>query len=147
MPARNYSMNIIANKSFYNHKNKSYDYSPGSSGFFIETRPNLTAYGTTASGFWNGNTSISGILDVWVGMDEIAFPGLKIYPNPATDVVYLEIQETVTATLSDVLGKIIFRNEFSSGHHQINVGDLKPGAYVLCISANGKIAHRTIIKQ
>ncbi len=104
-------------------------------------------YGTTASGFWNGNTSISGILDVWVGMDEIAFPGLKIYPNPATDVVYLEIQETVTATLSDVLGKIIFRNEFSSGHHQINVGDLKPGAYVLCISANGKIAHRTIIKQ
>jgi hypothetical protein len=104
-------------------------------------------FGTTTNGFWNGTTSVSGVLDVSVGLGEMAFPGLKIYPNPASDLVNIELREPATIRLSNILGSTILIREISAGIQQINIASLKPGIYHLEISAGARMVHRSFVKQ
>jgi hypothetical protein len=66
----------------------------------------------------------------------------KVYPNPARDMVHIELSETEgrhRIGLYDLTGRQILQQEFCR-HVSLSVGDLSPGVYIYRISgANGSV--------
>jgi hypothetical protein len=71
-----------------------------------------------------------------------------IYPNPATDFLYIETQlliEPSHITLTDITGRVVFQSAFSN---RIDVSQLPDGIYLIIISCKeGAHYHHKIIKQ
>lgn len=65
---------------------------------------------------------------------------ILVYPNPANDILNIEIQENfkpLQITLYNTLGKEVIRKNLTTS--QINISNLPQGLYLLKISSNGKI--------
>ena len=77
-------------------------------------------------------------------------PSLKIYPNPVTEVLHIEgaASENVTATLSELTGKIVFSQKLPVGSSlQLNLMNLAKGTYLLQLETKKEISLQKIIKQ
>lgn len=62
-----------------------------------------------------------------------------LYPNPTNGLLY--IQNTVdifSVTISDLLGRVVFSENFSARNNKINIGDLSSGIYLISFEENGK---------
>jgi para-nitrobenzyl esterase len=87
-----------------------------------------------------------------VGLDEVKNEGqIKIYPNPAKDMIYIDfIRPSAAMTniqIIDVLGNIVATTVVSSTSSQIDVSSLSPGAYLfVCNSKNWQSTKRFIKK-
>jgi len=79
--------------------------------------------------------------------------GLKVYPNPAGDVLKLESVEgthtTMKLLLSDMNGKVLQRQTTTDQDVQMNLSNLRSGSYILSIDMdNGRQAqHVKLVKQ
>lgn len=78
--------------------------------------------------------------------------GLKLFPNPTTDVVNMEVSRTVTGKISfrvyNMLGQQIAEVAATNNAGQLNVGGLSAGAYVVdCYSDGMKVAAARFIKN
>jgi hypothetical protein len=104
-------------------------------------------YSATGGGYWNGTTNISGKVDVVVGINEPGEIVFRIYPNPASDLIFISLKERATVQLFDMTGKRITVREFSDGDQSLDISALKPGIFHLQISAGNKISHRSIVKE
>ena len=88
----------------------------------------------------------SGPVIAYQNKSEIATPkngsnNFTIYPNPAKDILYIQIKHKATLSLTDQSGKILLTKTFD-GTGTINVAGVKPGLYYLknnCTSAMKKI--------
>jgi hypothetical protein len=72
----------------------------------------------------------------------------RVYPNPATDKLTIEVDKAkaYTATLVDMAGRIC-RSEQCTGNTTIDIEALAPGSYLLHID-DGRVVHtQTIIKE
>jgi hypothetical protein len=76
--------------------------------------------------------------------------GLKVYPNPAQDMIYFDfnkkIQEPVSITITTITGQIVYQKniDYSNNVFGINIANLSNGIYLLK-TQNG-ISHK-IVKQ
>lgn len=73
--------------------------------------------------------------------------GLKIFPNPVNDVLYLKNhdQESSNVMICDINGKC---QEIKIDYNnKLNVSNLSPGWYILKVVADGKIYHAKFIKK
>jgi hypothetical protein len=69
------------------------------------------------------------------GMAQVPEPGVSIYPNPASDKLFVRSTGKVKAVyLIDISGKMVPAN-FDAGNHCINVSCLANGMYVVVIDA------------
>jgi hypothetical protein len=63
---------------------------------------------------------------------------IKIYPNPATDLLYFRIEEPIrnplTLNIIDMQGKLIIDHNVRSSFGTIDIKDLVPGIYTLRLS-------------
>ena len=91
------------------------------------------------------------ILVVLSSIDEINDNRVKIYPNPTTDYVQLEVQEGMlveSIKVYDMLGKefeityMKFQNRF-----KINLGELPSGNYMIVIQSQGNQIRRQVQKM
>jgi hypothetical protein len=66
-------------------------------------------------------------------------PSLKIYPNPAKDMVTVELSENTVGTLAlfDLNGKIVKRQSVNGNIATIDIGSLSAGTYVLRLVQDG----------
>tara|TARA_R100001369_G_C3317041_1_gene168293 strand:+ start:412 stop:1167 length:756 start_codon:yes stop_codon:yes gene_type:complete len=76
---------------------------------------------------------------------------LKLYPNPTTTTLNIEIQNTIsngTLEVYDVLGKQIFNQTISSNNTlQIDVANWNTGLFLIKISSDNKIITKRFIKN
>lgn len=94
-----------------------------------------------------------------VGIEVIAAPALdiKLYPNPAFDMVTLEINgvqgEKPVVKLMDINGKITevkrLQNALSSGKYTetINLSGIENGVYMVQVECAGKIYYKKVVKM
>jgi hypothetical protein len=83
---------------------------------------------------------------------EIITIAFAVYPNPATDRVYLipeqDLKERVEVKLMDAYGRVIRMvnapNAMKGQNLSINTGDLKPGLYRVAIQSGTSIVSKTI---
>ncbi len=87
-----------------------------------------------------------------IGDDPGSRINAKVYPNPASDFVYLDFQEfysRVDISFTDLSGRIIktttLRNV--SGTQKLGLEGMPTGAYLLTISVNGKSVSKKIMIQ
>lgn len=98
--------------------------------------------------FWNSNDANDSVSIVVVYQANDVFSieennvGIdKIYPNPANEFVFVEVNEQntdgVTIDLYNLLGSKVRSTTVTSNRVQINVADLHAGIYLCTISRNG----------
>jgi N-acetylneuraminic acid mutarotase len=68
-----------------------------------------------------------------VGMEENASSDqFNIYPNPVNDKLIIELHETaITITITDVIGKEVYRLKDAEGRQEVDVKELSSGIYFL----------------
>jgi hypothetical protein len=117
--------------------------STGTHTFFVEV--------TNAGGCTNSDTIVVEILNC-TGMAENDNQLVKLYPNPATDVVYLEriIPDGVlTIEIFAMGGKLVTKEPLlsSAERTEISLAHLAKGTYVVRIVGDRFIQHQQVIKQ
>ena len=73
----------------------------------------------------------------------------KSHPNPAHDRLFVSLEEPATGSelfLSDMGGRIVYRQTITENDFQINVSDFVPGNYVLSCVINNKVYSQKIVK-
>ncbi len=68
-----------------------------------------------------------------------------IYPNPATDFIYVKNLEVKSYMIIDQSGRIAVKN--NSQNNQINIQSLVPGNYILQINTDAGVHHFRFIKK
>lgn len=70
----------------------------------------------------------------------------SIYPNPATDVVFLNTDKETAVVVYDLAGRIV-KNLSSGNHKEISISDLNTGTYLFEITIdNEKIVKRLMVR-
>jgi len=74
---------------------------------------------------------------------------LKLYPNPANDVLQFGFLREAEYTVSvfDLSGKLVFRQQLYSGENSLNVSSLKSGLYILSAQSDDEILMGRFVKQ
>lgn len=57
--------------------------------------------------------------------------GFSVYPNPASDVLTLEIPSSCRAEIWDIRGQIVGKYHLDSGANRLNIAHLSEGQYIL----------------
>ncbi len=103
-------------------------------------------YSETGGGFWDGEVNISGVLDVITGLEENSAGSIRIYPNPASDLVWFDLSDKARITFIDARGVVLKDLVLPSGQHQLSIKDLHTGAFLIKITGDRTSTCRTIIK-
>jgi outer membrane protein assembly factor BamB len=75
--------------------------------------------------------------------------GLLVYPNPANDVLNIElgIEENSTLRIFNVTGQLLRTEVLSSDKTQITIDDLKPGLYLIQINNGDEVYSSKLLKK
>ncbi len=74
---------------------------------------------------------------------------IRVFPNPAKDIIYVESPETVRFTLNSLDGKVLFSADKDGTSHSVSMKGLASGIYFLNISGRdgNRIRVEKIVKQ
>jgi hypothetical protein len=86
------------------------------------------------------------VVDQSMGIDPAGRQGIRIWPNPADDVLYIEgLTGRTTMHIHDLHGTLV--GSMDPVNNQIRIDDLPPGIYIIkLITGNEVVVHR-LIKQ
>ncbi len=78
--------------------------------------------------------------------------GIIIYPNPAKDLLYIDLQALNTDCSGDLrvltLSWVLVKNQILTvPRNNVDISDLKPGLYIIQISVNNKLIRSSFIKE
>jgi len=118
-----------------------------------ETESSLTvgATGDYAVKIDNGNCTVTSdcfhvtVTDVSV----FEMQGLKIYPNPLTDIFNIELQDYSNATVKiyDMSGKMVLSKDLWQKHTPVDIHNLSRGIYLLQVKKANEIYNGKIIRE
>ena len=81
--------------------------------------------------------------------DEVLNVGLRVYPNPVSEVLNVELMsaefEYAEISMYDIYGREMMKPTFSNQHSTFSIAELASGNYVLKISMNGQSAFRKVL--
>jgi photosystem II stability/assembly factor-like uncharacterized protein len=80
---------------------------------------------------------------IWpvVNNEEIREPITRIYPNPADNIINIEIENPINATIEiyNVSGKLVFSKEFDSKVEKIDISGLSGGIYFVKVKQKNNV--------
>ena len=85
----------------------------------------------------NGNDTI--------GLAEVTKNAFGIYPNPASDVIYVDLDKSFDATIYNYQGQIV--KKLNVEDRQINVSELRSGMYLVEIRTENDVIIRKVLIQ
>ncbi|MFM2157328.1 MAG: hypothetical protein RL516_2077, partial [Bacteroidota bacterium] len=88
-------------------------------------------------------------VDVCSGLNDNETLNLRLYPNPASDILQLNgLQNQALVTIYDVAGKLVLQVEVDkNSNNSINIASLSPGFYHCRIQQNNQTAELSFIKK
>jgi len=105
--------------------------------------------GTTKDG-----TNLSDELEIIIsnqvtGINEISEEMVKVYPNPANELIYLELSQNSNyeVEIIDVTGKVLIYKELTEQLEQINISELNSGLYFVKVSNRSESNVTRLIKR
>jgi hypothetical protein len=73
-----------------------------------------------------------------VGVEELELRNVSIYPNPATDVLSVNLSSSnYSLEVINVKGEVVIKSDNKSGTSSLSVNELDQGIYTLRITSNG----------
>ena len=85
-------------------------------------------------------------VDGCVGLNEIVAKHMKVYPNPTSDVLHVELDQLVSESILNVYamdGSLVLSERMKSQSQSIDLSRLERGSYILELNAND---YKEIIK-
>ncbi|MBN2728396.1 MAG: T9SS type A sorting domain-containing protein [Bacteroidales bacterium] len=77
-----------------------------------------------------------------VAIDEVQGPDMSVYPNPVTDILFVEIPqfsgENVEYALTDMQGRILLQSEIRDSKTEIEMLSQAAGVYFLQMTIDGR---------
>lgn len=73
------------------------------------------------------------------------FADIKVYPNPASNVVFISNAKNSIINISDIFGKTFLKKVVSFDIEEININYLTSGLYIIKIELNGYSSERKLI--
>ena len=61
---------------------------------------------------------------------------LEIYPNPASEIINIESEISVTLNIFNISGTRVYSEKISQGISTVNVGQYSPGYYFVSINSH-----------
>jgi hypothetical protein len=96
------------------------------------------------------NTSDIAILTISLGIDGIELEGIRIFPNPVTDVMTLILPNNISQIsieIYNLLGEKTFSTLTTEHQAEINIKDLPSGVYCIALKSGEKTIRHKFIKQ
>jgi len=104
----------------------------------------------------NGNGGTSGDMAVSTSItleegsstsvEELDFD-VKMYPNPTTDLLFIETEREVNYTIFSMTGRSLMSNSFADKRHAVDVSSLQKGMYMLSIADGDRGLSKWFVKQ
>ncbi len=98
---------------------------------------------------WGKIDALAGLVNI-VGLDESVLnnSSLQVYPNPAKDIVHIDILElsNVTLRITDLSGRVIKDDiELMNGTNPVNLSELSNGIYLMRFEHQREVYSRKLI--
>jgi PKD repeat protein len=92
------------------------------------------------------NVQFNGVVEI----EDYSETGIKIYPNPANEILNIEIANNnevfgTEMSILDIHGKKIISHSLSTAKSSINIKDFKPGVYILKVDYQQKILTKKLM--
>jgi hypothetical protein len=82
-----------------------------------------------------------------VGIDELELRNVSIYPNPATDVLYVNLSSSnYSLEVINLMGEIVMKEENKMNTTSLELSNLKSGVYFLTIASEGRQKQMKFVK-
>ena len=83
-----------------------------------------------------------------VGVEELNFEQVSLYPNPANDILYVHLPSiSYSLDVLNVMGDVVLKSENKSNTSSLSLTDLKQGIYTLVVKSNSKQKQIKFVKQ
>lgn len=110
--------------------------------------PCMAFAGTSSGGSFGYGLFFDAKNGVTIGVEENNFDTLKIFPNPAKDILNLASNQPVdSVSIYSLLGQKVMETTLEDAQATLNISDLNPGVYMLNVTIDGQVANYKIIKQ
>ena len=100
--------------------------------------------------FGSMNDTITVGFEICTGLNEIQNEQINIFPNPATEILNINLPEMSNATISiyNMQGQIIFNDQIKNAYSkQMNLSSFNKGIYLLKVELKNNIILKKIIVQ
>ena len=81
------------------------------------------------------------------GINDYQIKNLSIYPNPANNILSIDIQENAILEILNTQGQILNTKSMKEKNNNLDISNLSSGVYTLRIKTDRGIAIRKLIKQ
>ncbi|MBK9736358.1 MAG: T9SS type A sorting domain-containing protein [Saprospiraceae bacterium] len=99
---------------------------------------------------FDGRTSLLGVKTMKTSESDV---DIKVYPNPVSDVLFIESSGTaeglISYTILDMKGSIVLKGNFTgfgNDRKDIDISKLPSGNYAVQVSCDGKITNQKVMK-
>ncbi len=83
-----------------------------------------------------------------IGIAENVIEGLKVYPNPSKDIVFITSKEEITTVeVYNTLGQVVMKNTVNSTNFKLDLYNLSQGSYTLKLTTDSTVASHRIMKN
>jgi hypothetical protein len=75
----------------------------------------------------------------FTGLDENAIASLSVYPNPAQDVIFLDVDPNLIGSnvmICDALGRIIYETTLQEEEMKLDLGRFPSGTYLMKVGSH-----------
>lgn len=77
------------------------------------------------------------------GIDDVTANSVKLYPNPTTGNLYVEVEGLQKVEIIDAVGRVVM----SQNNGTVNMSNLANGIYTVRVSANGTTTIKKVVKK
>jgi len=108
--------------------------------FVLNVEYSMTMENSTGHYYSDSFTGITNMTTSITSIDEMNGYDISIYPNPARDVVTIDISagngDDVDVSIFNAQGRVVVQKNITRGKSELNVGDLKQGVYFVRINTS-----------
>jgi len=108
--------------------------------------PSNNSYNITSAGINDGyifkwSQPITGLYDTYTNSS------VKVFPNPFTETVQINVIEKATVTISSITGQVILRTILPAGINTITLANQQSGTYLLNVLTDKSSSNAIIVKS
>jgi len=82
-------------------------------------------------------------------VDDVVLSGIRIYPNPAKEVLHIDLASDISARIKilNIHGQVMLEKQLDSKNVSINISSLPAGLYFVQVDAAHQKLTRKIVKE
>tara|TARA_R110001632_G_scaffold43376_6_gene110143 strand:+ start:152300 stop:153046 length:747 start_codon:yes stop_codon:yes gene_type:complete len=110
----------------------------------------IYAHGSSTTYAYHGGTRGFTTLGVTLGISENKLLSFKMFPNPASDLVNIQLpsgSDKAEVSIFDYTGRLMKSKTITSNDSKLDVNNLSNGMYLIRVTSNNKIGAQRFIKN